>query len=177
MSNRQLLFRNADIVPISDMTGIMEFAGIWKKRSQVYASPAYYAFQMYASADATRPVSVTNDGGTYSVHNGVSRLPEIANVPYLDAVAALNDSGDTLTLFIVNRHLTRDMATDVRLDGFAAQPVAEVETLDAPSLYDGNSEDDPNHVVAVRSTAPVHGGRLHYTFPHESVTVLTLKRK
>lgn len=172
-----MLFRNADIVPISDMTGIMEFAGIWKKRSQVYASPAYYAFQMYAGADATRPVSVTNDAGTYGVHNGVSRLPEIANVPYLDAVAALNDNGDTLTLFIVNRHLTRDLATDVRLDGFTSKPVASVETLDAPSIYDGNSDDEPAHVVTARSTAQLHGDRFHFTFPHESVTVLTLKKK
>jgi len=172
-----MLFRNADIVPISDMTGIMEFAGIWKKRGQVYASPAYYAFQMYAGADATRTVSVTNDGGSYTVRNGVSRLPEIANVPYLDTVATLNDSGDTLTIFIVNRNLTRDMATNVRLNGFVAGPVAEVETLDAPSLYDGNSEDVPEHVAIVRSTASVNGNHLHFIFPHESITVLTLKKK
>jgi len=172
-----MLFRNADIVPISNMTGIMEFAGIWKKRGQVYASPAYYAFQMYAGADVARTIQVTNDAGDYSVLNGVSRLPEIANVPYLDTVATLNDRGDTLTLFVVNRRLTRDLATDIRLDGFVAQPVAQVETLDAPSIYDGNSDDDPDHVATVASTTPVQVDRLHYVFPHESVTVLTLKRK
>ena len=172
-----MLFRNADVVPISNMTGIMEFAGIWKKRSQVYASPAYYAFQMYAGADVARTIQVTNDAGDYSVLNGVSRLPEIANVPYLDTVATLNDRGDTLTLFVVNRRLTRDLATDIRLDGFVAQPVAQVETLDAPSIYDGNSEDDPDHVATVTSTTPVQADRLHYVFPHESVTRLTLKRK
>ncbi len=41
------------------MTGIMEFAGIWKKRSQVFATPAYYVFKMYASADADKLVSST----------------------------------------------------------------------------------------------------------------------
>ncbi len=30
-----MLLRNADIVPISDMTGVVEFAGIWKKRKSV----------------------------------------------------------------------------------------------------------------------------------------------
>jgi hypothetical protein len=31
----------------ADMTGMMEFAGIWKQREQVYAVPAFYVFQMY----------------------------------------------------------------------------------------------------------------------------------
>jgi alpha-N-arabinofuranosidase len=172
-----MLFRNADIVPISDMTGIMEFAGIWKKHGQVYASPAYYAFQMYSGADATRPVEVTNNAGSYTVHNGVSRLPEIANVPYLDSVAALNERGDALTLFIVNRQLTRDLATEIHLNGFAARPVASVRTLNAPSILDENSEEDPEHVVTVESTASLHGNVLRYTFPRASVTVLTFRRR
>ena len=172
-----MLFRNADIVPISDMTGIMEFAGIWKKHGQVYASPAYYAFQMYSGADATRPVEVTNNAGSYTVHNGVSRLPEIANVPYLDSVAALNERGDALTLFIVNRQLTRDLATEIHLNGFAARPVASVRTLNAPSILDKNSEEDPEHVVTVESTASLHGNVLRYTFPRASVTVLTFRRR
>lgn len=171
-----MLFRNADIVPISDMTGIMEFGGIWKKRSQVYASPAYYAFQMYAGADVSRRVDVSDDAGMYTVHNGVTRIPEIANVPYLDAVAAVNTSGNTLTLFVVNRNLTRDFATNIRLNGFAAHGPAKVETLSAPSLYDGNSEEEPQHVVPSKSTAAVNEDQMHYVFPHESITVITLRR-
>ena len=171
------LFRNADIVPVSDMTGIMEFAGIWKKRSQVYASPAYYAFQLYAGADVSHLVSVSSNSGEYSVHNGVTRLPDITNVSYLDAVAAINDAGKTLTLFVVNRHLTRDLETDIQLNGFMAQSAAKVETLSSPSLYDTNSEDEPDHVIPASSSATVHGDRLHYIFPHESITRLTLTRR
>ena len=54
-----MLIKNSAIVPISDMTGIMEFAGIWKKRSQVYATPAYYVFKLYANADIVEEVAVT----------------------------------------------------------------------------------------------------------------------
>ena len=94
-----MLMRNADIVPISDMTGIIEFAGIWKKRGQVYAASAYYAFRMYSNADATRPVAVETHSGLYDVHQGVTRLPEIEGVPYLDVVAAFNDTWDPPTFF------------------------------------------------------------------------------
>jgi alpha-N-arabinofuranosidase len=171
-----MLMRNADVVPISDMTGIMEFAGIWKKRSQVYAAPAYYAFQMYAGADATQPVGVIANSGQYSVHQGVARLPEIADVPYLDVVAAKNDAGDTLTLFVVNKHLTRDFETNIQIAGFASKITGKVQTLQSDSLYDKNSEQDPENVIPSPSAARVAGNHSRYVFPHESVTVITFKK-
>ena len=101
-----MLMRNADIVPISDMTGIIEFGGIWKKRGGVFGVPAYWVFRMYSNADATRLVETRTDGETYNLDQGSTRLAEDENVPYLDVVAALNSSGSKLTLFCVNRHLT-----------------------------------------------------------------------
>jgi alpha-N-arabinofuranosidase len=171
-----MLVKNADIVPIADMTGIMEMAGIWKKRSQVYASPAYYVFQMYASADVVRPVHVVADSGEYSVHQGISRLPEIADVPYLDVVAAKNDAGDTLTLFVVNRHLTRDFVTDIRIGGFSIGPTAQVQTLQSASLFDENTDYSPLNVTTAVSGARTSPGGMKYVFPHASVTVITLKK-
>jgi alpha-N-arabinofuranosidase len=169
-----MLIQNADVVPISDMTGGIEFAGIWKKRSRVYAVPAYYAFRMYSSAAIHRPVAVQNGSPTYDVHQGVTRLPEIANVPYLDVVAALNQSGDRLTLFCVNRHLSRDFAADVLLDGFEAAGKAEIEKLYADSIYGTNSEEEPDAVQPIQSTANVNGSKLHVSFRHESITRIEL---
>jgi alpha-L-arabinofuranosidase len=172
-----MLMKNADVAPISDMTGIIEFGGIWKKKSQVYGAPAYYAFKMYSNADATRPVAVETQSGTYDVHQGVGRLPEIAGVPYLDVVAALNDSGNTLTLFCVNRNLVKDLDTAIRLKGFAAKGNAEVQVLNADSIYEVNDEVDPEHIVPASSTAQVKGDALRFVFPHESVVVMTLHKR
>lgn len=172
-----MLMRNGNIVPISDMTGIMEFAGIWKKRSQVYAAPGYYAFLMYSTAHASRPVAVQTDAGSYSVKNGVGRIPDIEHVPYLDVVAALNDKGDVLTLFCVNRSLNRDIATDIKVAGFAATSQADVQTLQGSSISDANDEDDPERVVPLKTAAPVTKDGVHHVFPHESVTVVTLHKK
>ncbi|MHB1839721.1 MAG: alpha-L-arabinofuranosidase C-terminal domain-containing protein [Acidobacteriaceae bacterium] len=171
-----MLMRNADIVPISDMTGIMEFAGIVKKRSQVYAAPSYYAFRMYSTADASRTVQVETQAGSYSVHKGITRHAEIPNVPYLDVVAALNDAGDTLTLFCVNRHLRKDVATEIDLQGFRASRTARAQTLQSGSIYEVNDATDPKHITPADSTLTVSSGHIVYTFPHESVTVLTFHK-
>lgn len=172
-----MLMRNSNIVPISDMTGIMEFAGIWKKRSQVYAAPGYYVFRMYSTAHASRPVAVQTDAGSYSVKNGVGRIPDIDHVPYLDVVAALNDKGDVLTLFCVNRSLHRDIAADIKIAGFTATSQADVQTLQGSSISDANDEDEPERVVPLKTAAKLTKDGVHHVFPHESVTVVTLHKK
>ena len=171
-----MLMRNADVVPIADMTGILEFAGIVKRRSQVYAAPAYYAFRMYSTADVNRMVAVDAQGGSYSVHNGITRHAEIPNVPYLDTVATLNAAGDTLTLFCVNRHLRKDVATEIDLQGFRASRTAQAQTLQSGSIYEVNDATDPEHITPASSTLTVPLGHIVYTFPHESVTVLTFHK-
>ncbi|MDQ2775765.1 MAG: hypothetical protein M3Y57_12730 [Acidobacteriota bacterium] len=169
-----MLLQNANVVPISDMTGIVEFAGIWKKRSLVYAAPSYYAFRMYSTADIKTPIAVDNTSGTYDVHGGITRLPDIANVPYLDVVAALNQAGDKLTIFCVNRHLTEDIPADIHLNGFDAIEPAAVQTLGAPSIYDVNDELHPRAIVPSTSTAEVAQSHVHFTFRHESITRIEL---
>jgi alpha-N-arabinofuranosidase len=171
-----MLLRNSAIVPISDMTGIMGFAGIWKKRSQVFATPSYYVFKQYANADIARPVSVTASAGSYSVAQGVRRLPDIGSVPYLDVVAALSGNGKTLTLFCVNRSFTTNISTKIQLHDFSATNKAAVHTLSSPSLTDSNDEASPTHVVTVNSEDEVQNDRWTHTFPHASVTVISLHR-
>lgn len=172
-----MVMRNAAIVPISDMTGIMEFAGIWKKRSQVFGTPAYYAFKMYAGADASQPVAVAADSGSYSVKQGVDRLPEIASVPYLDVVAALSRDGRKLILFCVNRSLQTDIAANIGLQDFAAKAKAQVQVLHADNIADANDEIEPERVQPVESSEAVKPSGWPHTFPHASVTVISLDRK
>jgi alpha-N-arabinofuranosidase len=171
-----MLLRSADIVPISDMTGVIEFGGIWKKRGRAYGTPAYYAFSMYSTSGAAQPVTTDTQGETYDVHDGITRIPEIPNVPYLDVVAALNDAKDTLTLFCVNRDLARDLSADISLNGFVPAG-AQVTTLFSSSIYDQNDELHPEAVHPKSEPITIQSPKFRYTFRHESVTVIQLKNK
>ena len=170
-----MLLRNSNIVPISDMTGIIEFGGIWKKRSRVFAVPAYWVFRMYSNADAARLVETHSTGEKYDVKQGSTRLPNIADVPYLDVVAALNRSGNTLTLFCVNRHLTRDLDTKITLTDFRPSR-ATAHSIWAGSIYEKNDETEPEHIHPRDSSLSVDSSEFNYTFRHESVTVIELGR-
>ena len=164
-----MLLQNADIVPISDMTGIIEFAGIWKKRGRVFGTPAYYVFGMYAGADLETPVHVSISADSYNVQHGVTRLPEIPDVPYLDVAAVLSKNERKLTLFCVNRHLDQDIPTGIKTGDFHGAG-AQVEVLRSDSIYDVNDELRPQAVVPVHSKIAVKNGAASFTFPRASVT-------
>jgi alpha-N-arabinofuranosidase len=168
------LIRTADFTTVSDMTGLIEFGGIWKKRGRVYAVPAYWAFRMYSTADASRPVETRTTAETYDVHEGNIRLPEISKVPYLDIVSALNEGGDKLTLFAVNRNLYRDTVAEIRVTGFMPTGVGRIQTLSGFSIYEANDEIRPSAVHPTVSAMNVQGQRFAYTFPQASVTVIEI---
>jgi alpha-N-arabinofuranosidase len=169
------LMRTADFVPISNMTGLIEFGGIWKKRGQVYGVPAYWAFRMYSTADAERPVATQARGETYDVENGNRRIPDIVAVPYLDVVSALNRAGDKLTLFCVNRHLVRSIPSVIRISGFAAGPEARSLELRAGSIFQANDEWRPD-AVRPRESRTKAGAEFQYLFPAASVTLIEVSR-
>jgi alpha-L-arabinofuranosidase len=169
-----MIIRNSDIVPISDMTGIMEFGGIWKKRGQVYGAPAYWVLREYASSHPTTLLHVESNSPTYSVSHGVNRLPEIANVPYLDVVAAESSDGKALVLLCVNRHLTRALTAsfDFASLGVKGQS-AKITTIRGDSILAENSEEDPGNVRPITQEVSVHGLFAH-KFPNASVTVIQI---
>ena len=170
-----MLLRNSDIVPISDMTGIIEFGGIWKKRGRVFGVPAYWVFRMYSNADVARLVETRSNVQTYDVDQGSTRLPNISDVPYLDVVAALNGSGSKLTLLCVNRHLTRNVETKINLTGFRPTN-ATAHSVFAESIYEKNDETEPEHIHSRETSLSVDSPEFKYTFRHESVTVIELGR-
>lgn len=174
--NFNMLLRESDQVPVSDMTGVIEFAGIWKKRGQVYGTPSSYVFRMYATADADHLLTATVNGGEYSVHDGVSRLPEIPHVPYLEVVAVASKDGRTVTLFALNRSLSQSIAAQLEVPGVRKTQQAEVTEMVSNDLWDANSEERPTALVPV--TKHVEAGKhFTYSFPPASVTRIVLEAK
>lgn len=167
-----MLMRNSDVISISDMTGILEFGGIWKQRQQVYGTPAYWVLRTYAGERPHTLLAVNSDTPTYSISKGVDRLPEIASVPYLDVVAAKSEDGTKLVLLCVNRDLTRSERSEIDLRGLGiAAGTVKVTTIAADSILAENNEEHPQSVAPTTRMTP-YEGTLDFTFPNASVTVL-----
>lgn len=170
-----MILRNADIVPISDMTGIMEFAGIWQQKGQVYASPAYWVLRDYANAAPKTLLDARIiSGPTYSVIQGNNRIPSIANVPYLDVTAALSADNRKLLLFCVNRNITDGLTASFDLTALAVQHSAHarLQTLEAYSILSRNSAQAPDAVIPQESSDSVTA---HWTHRFAAATVTVVE--
>ena len=168
------MIRNSDAVSIANMTGILEFGGIWKKREQVYATPAYWVLRTYANAKPRTLLKVESTSPTFNISKGVTQLPEIANVPYLDVVAAESEDGNELLLMCVNRHVTRPESAVIDLSSFPIDGgLGQVTTIAGDGVLAGNDEYNPNRVVAVTRTE-AFTAKHSYTFPNASVTVIEI---
>ncbi len=167
------VLRHTSEIEITDMTGLMEFAGIWKRREQVFAVPAYYAFQMYTVVKGDTVLPVTSDSGSYNVAGGVRPLDHVSDIPYIDVVATRSADKGTITLLCVNRSLNEDTSTRFDLGSLHVSGPVHAEQLKSGSRYEQNDEVEPNHIVPEPSTLPSPGaGPLVVTLPHESVTVM-----
>jgi len=166
-------FRHNNEIRLVDMTGLMEFAGIWKRREQVFASPAYYVFQMYSRVKGNTILPVSTNSGTYSVQNGTIGYPNVEGVPYVDVVATLSQDKKRLTVFCVNRSLTQDVPARISLGDYKPGRHAMATQLYAVSRYVMNDEVEPKRVAPMVSSIDVPQGQpIQIVLPHEGVTVL-----
>jgi alpha-N-arabinofuranosidase len=170
-----MLLRLDGLVPISDMTGLVEFGGIWKKKGRVFGVPAYHVFRMYSPTEPARLVDARTDVAQYDVHQGNRRIPDIEHVPWLDVVAALDATGNRLYLYCVNRSLKEPVAADIQVAGFTPAGSASISTLHSASVYDENSPEQPDAIAPASTTEPA-GARMRHTFPPASVTVIALSK-
>ncbi len=169
------VLRHADSVTLTDMTGLMEFAGIWKRREQVYAVPSYYAFQLYTAVKGNTILPTTSDTGAYTVAGGDRPYDTAADVPVIDVVATRSADDKFVTLLCVNRGLSEDVPTSFDLSAEHITGAAQIHQIRAVSRYERNDEVEPEHVVPlVESVAAASKSSLKVTLPHESVTVIRI---
>jgi alpha-N-arabinofuranosidase len=171
-----MLLSQADFVPISSMSSLTSGGGLRKLQGFVWASPQCWAFWLYSHRAGDTVVATQTEVRHYDVHNGLDRMPEIPDVPYLDVLATRNSTSGDLVLFVANRDWKNATPATLRLQGFSAAQ-AQVDTLAADSLLTENTGDNPEAIRPVTSTLAVTGNEIRYVFPKLSLTVMTLKRR
>jgi len=172
-----MLLSHADFVPVSDMTGLLEFAGIFKKRGRVFVTPQYWALWLYSHYAGDTPVETRTEVSEYDVHGGSRRVPEIPEVPNLDVLATTDSKQPSLTLFVVNRDWTKPIAATIELKNFAPASRATVHTLNADSILAKNDEQHPETVRPATADLTIAGNSFRYEFPAHSVSVISLSAR
>jgi alpha-N-arabinofuranosidase len=166
------LLRHTDQVDLADMTGMIEFAGIAKRRGRVYAQPAFYAFEMYSAAKEQMVLPVRTDTGSYAITDPHYLFANSGEVPFVDAVATQSRDGSQVTVFLVNRSL-QETALQLDMGGWTGQRL-HITQLSGNGTFDQNTAEQPEQIVPRESSLPT-GTAL--TLPGQSVTRIDLQRE
>jgi alpha-L-arabinofuranosidase len=124
----------------------------------VYGTPSYYVQKMFAThvGDTLLPAVVSGDGGALYV------------------AASLRQSDGTVFVKVANTSATAQ-ATAIAVAGVTCGlATATASVLTSVALTDTNSFANPTKISPVDSPVAVVGTSLSFTFPANSVTVITL---
>jgi alpha-N-arabinofuranosidase len=172
-----MLMRYADFIPVADMTGIIDIAGMHKKHGRVFVTPQFWTLWLYTHFAGDTPVATETQVREYDTRGGPGKLPPTPHVPYLDVLATVDSNRDTLALFVVNRDWKQGIPATIHLQDFASAGEITVRTLTADSILAHNDEESPNTVHPTTAKVNVAGNELRYEFAKHSVTVLEFSPK
>jgi alpha-L-arabinofuranosidase len=147
-------------------------------------TPVFSVFDMYKGHQGGQAVRVQFSVPEISfprttIQKRLSPVGTEANVAGAEArLWGLNGSasltGKTLTLTVVNPHLTEAHPAQIMLRGGATAASAEAEVLGGGDVHQHNTFEQPDAVATKRSTASVSGNTVQFTLPPSSVTRLTI---
>jgi alpha-N-arabinofuranosidase len=150
----------------------------WSGKSQtVYGTPTYHVMKLYANRDIARTVTTAVDCATFNIPEKNNRIGvNLKELPVLDVVSCLSESGDTLTLFAVNRGL-ESIQAEIVIDSFEMSQDVAVWEISGEDYEAINSVFEPNHIIGRQSSTRIEQGKLSYNLNAHSVYVLEMKRQ
>ncbi len=147
------LIRNADLVNIVERTVSVSMIRTEDNPKTgervIYATPPYYICSLFANHSGTTEVPMKVSCGDYSS----KRYPDlfyVENVPWLDVSATR--SGDTLYLYLLNRHPTDTLRTFLDFPIESNNNKIEIYEQYSNSYQDANTIYEPNKVTYSEKT-------------------------
>lgn len=168
--------RLGDLVELITHSALMNHGGgLRKHREYVWKNPVQLAHEMLAGLAGRFPVGLTVAAPTFSV-SALHDLPAVEKAPYIDAVAAVDSSGNELSLFVTNRHPDSAITAEIALHDFTPRTAVATSTLAGNSLTAHNSFEQPDAVRIAKGETRASKTGTRYTFPPLSLTQLTFRR-
>jgi len=168
--------RSGGLVEIITHSALVNHGGgLRKEREIVYPNPVYCAQKLYSTQSGTVPIRIHVRCPMYDSSGQYS--PATRDVPYLDAIALIDDGNNQLNLILTNRHPREALKAHITLHDFAPSGDVHVQTLTGASYMSRNEWDHPDEVKLQESSLKIDGTELKYVVPAHSISLLRFDRK
>jgi len=136
-----VFIRRSDRVKIACMAQLVNVIApiLTRADGPAWRQTIYYPLQFASKHGRGTALNVSAKGPTYDC--------DVAqDVPYLDLSAVLQEDGETIALFALNRSLDQSLDLSVALQGFSSLSVKQHVTMSGEDLRAGNTVDNQNRV-------------------------------
>jgi alpha-N-arabinofuranosidase len=143
-------------------------------RDRVVESPPALMLELYSTRERCQSLRTEVNSPTFDVPSK-SGFSGAKGAAYLDVSARLRADGKTVELFVVNRHLEKDLEATVRWRGKEIEGPVEVVSLNAATLTEWNTFEEPRRVKLESTQVRADKDQLRYRFPAHSLTRFTVR--
>lgn len=151
---------------LSQMVNVM--APIGTSKDGLFLQTIFFPVKLYRNHCGSRYIVSKVNSPTFSSKS-------FKSVPYLDVSASTGEQVRFISIAVVNRHETQDIAVTVSVKGLKLENTAIVFEINADLPGAENSFAQPGNVTIVKKSAAA-GEKFSYTFPAHSITLLKIMR-
>jgi alpha-N-arabinofuranosidase len=161
------LLRNADRVKIACLAQLVNvIAPIMTNAGGLFAQTIYYPYSWALEYGRGTVLNILVESSTYEV-------PGLGQVPHVDVAGCLDQREGKLTMFVLNRDLTKSHDVEIVWGDNAPRQLSSGSLLTGDDMKASNSFAAPKRVAPQSFTAPgVSGGRTKFEIPARSYAVL-----
>ena len=158
------LCRTVTLADLAQLVNVI--APIMANEKGVVLQTTYHPLKLYAEHCGTVALDALVHSDAFS---------EFPDTPYIDVSATTDEKNQKLTLAVVNRHPTADIASDIAIEGFKPPSSGDLYEVNGPSLDAMNTFEKPSEVKVTKRTFSGAGANFRQTFPAHSLCVLVMQ--
>ena len=163
--------RRSDVVKIACIAQLVNVIApiMTEKGGPAWAQTIYYPYYFASVFGRGTAMNLIVDAPGYeSLHAD--------DTPFVDVAGVHNEEEGMLTFFLVNRHATESIETELSLHGFAPTAIADHQVMTHADLEAVNTAAAPKEVAPVRGQgATIADGKLAVRLPPYSYQMIRIK--
>jgi alpha-L-arabinofuranosidase len=169
--------RSDGFVNIITRTALINHGGgMIKDKGIVYAEPVYDAVRLYSRLSGLHPIALQVQTPVDDVPKTMN-MPEMNNVPQVDAVAGIAPDGRSMDIIVMNRSIDKGFTVPLDLGGWQDMGwQGRTLLLTSQHFADRNSLEEPRAIQLQEEAVRMRDGVVQLDVPHHSLVSVRLWR-
>ncbi|MHA1293075.1 MAG: alpha-L-arabinofuranosidase C-terminal domain-containing protein, partial [Promethearchaeota archaeon] len=150
---------------------------IQTRGDSIWLTPVYLALKMFADYTYNNLIEDVKIQCDKFDSKKYAHIPKILNTPYISCNTTINNEKNSLSIIIVNKHISKDFKVSLEIKNFNLNEKGTMIELNSQTPYDYNTNNNPNKIQLKQSELKDINPKFEIDISAHSVIVLILNEK